>query len=347
MLAGSGKGRPRHAARRSLGCSAAARLPRLEQFDRSRARHQAVRKELHRRQTTGLPRPARQRRLPLRAGRHAARSAQPRQIRRTPSPRSQPWQGATIGRRPPPQRRLRHGQIRRRLQPVPGASKTDLINGGKSHHRVQSRPVTLRPLSAIRSSAFAAMGHHTDESDDADHPRQENHPMPSRYQPDPVRFWRGHPNVIAISLRCRLQVGALAWQGLMFRRICAGTALFILTFLGAFSVTLAVAEQSVPMIADLTGANDGSTIEIAVGASVNVILKVPEPEIYKAQCLWSNVIVSGDPVLEEEKKAVLLPTGVTAASFKALRPGAAQLRSSRFDCSKGLTIEWRVNVRVT
>ena len=42
-------------------------------------------------------------------------------------------QSAVIGRRPPPQRRLCHAQIRRRLQPVLSRSKTRLINGGESH----------------------------------------------------------------------------------------------------------------------------------------------------------------------------------------------------------------------
>ena len=87
-LPGVGKDRPRHAARRSLGCPAATRLRRLAQSRRSRAGHQEVRKELRRRPTTGLPRPPRQRRLPLGPCRRSARSAQPRQIRRTPKPRS-------------------------------------------------------------------------------------------------------------------------------------------------------------------------------------------------------------------------------------------------------------------
>ena len=45
-------------------------------------------KSCARRPTTGLPRPPRQRRLPLGACRRSARSAQPRQICRTPTPRS-------------------------------------------------------------------------------------------------------------------------------------------------------------------------------------------------------------------------------------------------------------------
>src|SRR5271169_6779341 len=104
--------------------------------------------------------------------------------------------------------------------------------------------------------------------------------MFARHKPGPLKLWRGHPTPTAISLRSSFEVGALASQGLMFRRICKSMALLILMCVGVFSVNLAVVGQSLPMIADLTEANDGSTIDIAVGASVNVSLKVPEPQIY-------------------------------------------------------------------
>ena len=55
------------------------------------------------------------------------------QIRRTQTPRPLSRPRLALGRRPPPQRRLRHAQIRDPLQRDPRSSKNRLINGGESH----------------------------------------------------------------------------------------------------------------------------------------------------------------------------------------------------------------------
>jgi hypothetical protein len=97
----------------------------------------------------------------------------------------------------------------------------------------------------------------------------------------------------------------------------------------------------------LTETNNGSTIYTVVGTNLNVFLKVSPPEIFKSSCLWSKITSSSDATLQEVQKYVFLPTGVTAAFFRAVKPGAVQLRSYRYDCSKESMVEWRVDVRVT
>jgi hypothetical protein len=97
----------------------------------------------------------------------------------------------------------------------------------------------------------------------------------------------------------------------------------------------------------LTEANSGSSIEIVVGANLNIFLKISSEDIYKSTCYWSKITVSDASVLKEVKRAVLLPTGVTAAFFEAVRPGLAQIDSFRHDCSDGSVIRWHVEVRVT
>jgi hypothetical protein len=131
----------------------------------------------------------------------------------------------------------------------------------------------------------------------------------------------------------------------MIWRTYIAIAFSILMF--ADSVKLAVADKHSLMSTILTEADDGSTVDIAIGASVNVFLKVPPQEIYRTSCLWSKVTTSGGDVLQEVQKAILLPTGVTAASFRAHQPGVVQLRSSRYDCLNGVITGWHVNVRVT
>ncbi len=127
----------------------------------------------------------------------------------------------------------------------------------------------------------------------------------------------------------------------------ATTGFFTTVFIGLFLVNSAVADHDSRMDTNLVEANGGSTVEVSVGARLNVFLKVPPQEIYKISCLWSKINSSGDSVLQEVQKAVILPTGVTSASFRALQPGLVQLRSSRYDCSNRVMTEWYVNVRVT
>jgi hypothetical protein len=124
-------------------------------------------------------------------------------------------------------------------------------------------------------------------------------------------------------------------------------ALFVLMFGGFFPANSVMADDHLAMTANITEENDGSIIDVAVGASLNILLKVPPQEIYKASCLWSKVTTSSDVVLQVVQKAILLPTGITAASFRALRAGIVQLNSSRHNCSTGIMIDWYVTIRVT
>jgi hypothetical protein len=98
---------------------------------------------------------------------------------------------------------------------------------------------------------------------------------------------------------------------------------------------------------ELTEASNGSTIAIVVGTNLNIYLKVLPEDIYKSTCYWSTITISDASVLQQVHKAVLLPTGVTAAFFKAVRPGLVQLNSFRHNCSDGGVILWHVKLRVT
>jgi hypothetical protein len=124
------------------------------------------------------------------------------------------------------------------------------------------------------------------------------------------------------------------------------TALPLLIVL-VMRIFLPASDAHSSMNINITEAKNGSITNIVVGTNLNVFLKVPSQEIFRDSCLWSKVTASGDAALQEVRKYVLLPTGVTAAFFRAIQPGVVQLRSSRYDCSNGLMIEWRVDVRVT
>ena len=97
---------------------------------------------------------------------------------------------------------------------------------------------------------------------------------------------------------------------------------------------------------DLTEANNGSTLDIVVGTNVDIFLKVLPEDIYKSTCYWSKITMTDASALEEVQKVVLLQTGVTAAFFKALRPGLVQLNSFRHNCSDGGVILWHIKLRV-
>jgi hypothetical protein len=97
----------------------------------------------------------------------------------------------------------------------------------------------------------------------------------------------------------------------------------------------------------LTEANSGSRIAILVGTNLNIFLKTSSEALYKSTCYWSKITVSDASVLKEVQKAVLLPTGVTAAFFRAVRPGLVRIDSFRRNCSNGDVMRWQVEVRVT
>ena len=138
-----------------LGCPAATRLRRLAQSGRSRACHQAVGKELHRRPTTGLP--AKASLTPSTTGRvspfSTIRAAEPNTLN------SEAEVIAMAGRcdRSPTASSTSPApclpQIRRRLQPVLSRSKTRLINGGESHQASQcSRRCMVRASLILKAS---------------------------------------------------------------------------------------------------------------------------------------------------------------------------------------------------
>lgn len=125
----------------------------------------------------------------------------------------------------------------------------------------------------------------------------------------------------------------------------------IITFLIVFTTGMTMANSVLvgpysPISIRLSEANNGSTIDVVVGTNLNVLLKVPQQEVYRGSCLWSDITMSGDPSLQEIQRKVLLPTGVTGAFFQAIRPGSMLLKSHRYDCSRGLIIAWSVAVRV-
>ena len=96
----------------------------------------------------------------------------------------------------------------------------------------------------------------------------------------------------------------------------------------------------------LTEDSSGSSITIRVGANLNIFLKTSSEDIYKSTCYWSKITVSNASVLKEVQKFVLLPTGVTAAFFRAVRPGLVRINSFRHNCSNGGVIRWQVEVLV-
>jgi hypothetical protein len=120
----------------------------------------------------------------------------------------------------------------------------------------------------------------------------------------------------------------------------------ILLTIGIFEADSAASNQYSLTNMSLSEANDGSTIDVTVGTNLNVFLGVSPQEVYRTSCLWSNITMPGDTALQKLQRVVLLPTGVTGAFFQAIRPGVVQLKSRRYNCSKELIIESRVNVRV-
>lgn len=131
------------------------------------------------------------------------------------------------------------------------------------------------------------------------------------------------------------------------RYYCFGAALFfILLGAGISVVGPAVANSPWQMTTELTEANNGSTADVVVGASLNVLLDVPPEDVYKSDCYWAKITDSDAFVLREVNRAVLLRTGVTAAFFQATGVGVAELESLRQNGSGGGVIRWHVTVRV-
>lgn len=123
--------------------------------------------------------------------------------------------------------------------------------------------------------------------------------------------------------------------------------IFLMIFTrGLFIINSSLENPYSPTNINLSLANNGSTIDVVVGTNLNVFLKVPPQEIYRSSCLWSGITVHGDASLQKMQIHILLPTGVTAAFFHAIRPGLVQMRSHRYNCSRGSIIEWGVEVRV-
>jgi hypothetical protein len=85
-------------------------------------------------------------------------------------------------------------------------------------------------------------------------------------------------------------------------------AALVFTLLGArISVAdEAVADSRWQMTTELTEVNNGSTVDIFVGASLNVLLSVPPKDAYKSDYYWAKITDSDASVLKEVKKAVLL-----------------------------------------
>jgi hypothetical protein len=132
-----------------------------------------------------------------------------------------------------------------------------------------------------------------------------------------------------------------------WRYYCLGAALvFILLGAGIYVADPAVADSRWQMTTELTEANNGSTVDMFVGASLNVLLGVPPEDAYKSDCYWAKITDSDASVLKEVKKAVLLRTGVTAAFFQATEVGIAELESLRQNGSDEGVIRWHVTVRV-
>jgi hypothetical protein len=123
------------------------------------------------------------------------------------------------------------------------------------------------------------------------------------------------------------------------------TAIFSI-FAGSFATDSAAYQPIAQRNIVLTEIDSGSTIEISLGTNVNVFLRVPPLEIYKHACLWSEIVMTNDSIMQHLNVHVLLPTGVTGGLFRAIGHGTVQLKSSRHKCSNGVNLEWYVNVRV-
>jgi hypothetical protein len=104
----------------------------------------------------------------------------------------------------------------------------------------------------------------------------------------------------------------------------------------------AYSNKSIP----LTEASNGVSIKIALGAILNIYLKIPPGDVYKSTCHWSKLRVSDETILKEIRRAVLLPAGVTAGFFRASQPGVVQIDSIRHNCSAGGVTRWHVEIRV-
>jgi hypothetical protein len=129
---------------------------------------------------------------------------------------------------------------------------------------------------------------------------------------------------------------------------CARDILFLILLSAEVPVSDSTASgPNSKVTINLTEADNGSSIETVVGANLNIFLKVPSKDLYKSTCYWSKITVSDASVLIEVQKRVLLPTGVTAAFFRMVRPGLAQINSYRSSCSDGEVIRWHVEIRAT
>jgi hypothetical protein len=132
-----------------------------------------------------------------------------------------------------------------------------------------------------------------------------------------------------------------------WRYYYSGAALVFILLGAGFSVAgPAVANSPWRMITELTEANNGSTVDVLVGASLNVLLDVPPEDAYKSDCYWAKITDSDASILKEVNRAVLLRTGVTAAFFQAAEVGVTELESLRQNGSGGGVIRWHVTVRV-
>jgi hypothetical protein len=132
-------------------------------------------------------------------------------------------------------------------------------------------------------------------------------------------------------------------------RYCYAGARLVFILLSA-GISLADSTATNPrsqMSIQLTEADSGSTVDMAVGASLNIFLDVPSEDAYKSGCYWSKITSSDASILEEVRKAVLLRAGVTAAFFQAVQGGVVELESLRQNCSGGGLMRWHVTVRVT
>jgi hypothetical protein len=131
-----------------------------------------------------------------------------------------------------------------------------------------------------------------------------------------------------------------------WRYYYSGAALVFILLGAGFSVAGPTVANSWRMTNELTEANNGSTVDVFVGASLNVLLDVPPEDAYKSDCYWAKITNSDASVLKEVNRAVLLRTGVTAAFFQATEVGVAELESLRQTGSGGGVIRWYVTVRV-
>jgi hypothetical protein len=139
---------------------------------------------------------------------------------------------------------------------------------------------------------------------------------------------------------------SVSWKP--WRYHCARATLLVILLSARISMAdSTVSNPCLQTSIEFTEANNGSTIDIAVGTSLNIILNVLPEDSYKSACYWSSITNSDGSVLKEVRKVVLLRTGVTAAFFNAVHAGLVHLDSFRKNCSDGGVIQWHVTVRVT